>query len=1502
MAAPMASSSSHASTCNKVLRHTYVEAEYTRLIHLNSNAIEEFLTAYDYVSRLRRKDGLELMRMRDCVEDELFEVITEYNRQAWQDKNLIFPAEEPQETAVLEESDKTAQDAKLMEPRAVEATREVLLDKLLREYLEEKLSFETADDAVRAFAAISMSMSIRDFDERLGAYDVAFNKVLKKAKALKLKTTSIARKYIEGIRPESVRSELKAEFECDGVTLADMRAKARSALLENNKQYTRRRAAETQAPPNVRVMSSPASQHDHDTPRTLRNPYVPTTHTPFTPRPVSNTTTSAPAPYATRLRDKGMCNGCGGKVPWTPDHWKTCVGNKHKDTPKPRVAVHTVTVNSVESARGPLRMSVLIGSLSVQAVLDTGAAVSCVSRGLAERLTRLTEVVYRPTDTNLQMADGSRVPTRLVGFTIEVPTARAIATSITLPWFFHELPDQRDKLLLGMDMLRDLGMVEGDCIILPLERSMDGSDPVPDDGLDDVLNEVLADEHDRFQTPMLEAMDGTDSAHDPYESMEYLKVVVPESIISESVRKILLEYRDVFDVKLIPGQARLPMMPIQLLSDKVVHITARPLKPSVRTEVESQLADAERMGLIRPSTSPYQSPVVIARKKDGTLRVCFDYSALNKIIKPHEYPMPSIHKIWQSQIGACYYGTGDLRSGFNQMLVVPEHVHLTAFATPDRKGETVAAFFGMRNTPAYFQEAMDTVMADLEREEGLTQYIDDTQFHGRDGPEFIRRLELYLKRCRTYGLRLKAEKCVFGASQVHMLGCVISKEGRSIAPERVEAVRSLPAPRDRTELRMFMGKVVFFQDLVPDMHRIAAPLYELMKKTTGWIWEDTHQAAFDALKDALTSETILANPDEEGKLVLRTDASKIGLGGVLLLRACDRPDRPVCYFSHKFTDTQQRWSTYEQELFAILYCLTRQLYSQLLKLHHFSIEMDHRNLQYLSGVEAERSPKLTRWKIILLEYSFDIKHISGITNTVADCLSRYGFAPESPTSKGVTNWPASVDSIETVEQANAEFWEKMKAAQSNLTPLQRIDLLVDEDGVCRDHTGLCVVPADAKELKDQLLRVAHGTPFTGHQGAKRCADSIRLAGFEWESLDQDVQAYIQACPVCQKTRFHRHGVTHMATTSVSEVMHTLAVDSIGPFPADRDGNQYILVLCDVGSRISRLTATRSTDAVTAANVIMREVVARMGIPQVIRSDGGSQFANQVINALCTILHIHHHRVLPYQPQSNGVVERVNGEVMRHLRCLLLDAEKSAQWSDLLPVIEFIINNSIHSSLGVTPNAMMFGHLAANRFDFPTLIAEANPMAIEGGKAKEYIEGLQQQLAFIRNSAERAQAIATAIQRNRHNQNEPTVYKPGDFVLLKRTHDERPSKLETLWLGPYKITECVTPLVYTIQYLYDPSRLQTVHHMRLIPFNVRPDIPLDQLSNMAEYDSGELLVESVLSHTGFNKRDVRFLIHWRGFPSSEDSWEPWSHVEGNTKIVEYIRANPELMHLLRERKN
>lgn len=285
---------------------------------------------------------------------------------------------------------------------------------------------------------------------------------------------------------------------------------------------------------------------------------------------------------------------------------------------------------------------------------------------------------------------------------------------------------------------------------------------------------------------------------------------------------------------------------------------------------------------------------------------------------------------------------------------------------------------------------MQSIFADM-LYKSVVVFFDDIMVFGRDEEEFLNNLRIVLTRLRKRRLRLKAKKCIAGATKMDAVGYVVSAKGRSMSPDRVTAVKNLPEPQDISELRAFLGKVNYFREYIDHCSDLTAPLSRLTKAGVPWQWGETEQKSFKELKDALTSEQILAYGTEEGTLVLRTDASGVGIGGVLLLRDKEGKDRPVYYFSETLTETQRRWSTYEQELFAVVTGMTKEPYTDLLKMKEFIVETDHRNLTFLDKVAAVTgNHKLNQWLMILMQFTFKIVHIAGSTNCVADVLSRFG--------------------------------------------------------------------------------------------------------------------------------------------------------------------------------------------------------------------------------------------------------------------------------------------------------------------------------------------------------------------------------------------------------------------------------------------------------------------------------------------------------------------------------
>lgn len=1491
----------------------YVDADYQLLTSISRECIESFLQGYDKTARMRKKEGVKCLSLVECVDDELLLYIAEYNKEEWSIEGAgeflqslgLTDFDHSDVYAVTE--DELVTDSPSGKKQLV--ADENKIDQLLRAYLESKCKYDTVIEAITALKLIRVDMACPDIHSRIGKYDVEFSRWLRRSKSLCIKESKLCRYYAEGVLPETIKSELLSELECDAVTLAGIRSRARELLEEDHKHYIKRlsRIAQpstsTGAPQPVRPAQPPTIATTPGGGKPSAPPRQPLPPSPII-RPQVQITTPPPSPYTNHLRDRGTCQGCK-KCKWTKEHWAECPGNKRKPPVHQTAAVDVVTadtvstINAVSLLQSPIMIDVKIAGVAYPAMIDTGAAYSCMSRALVNHLTYVTSVLCQPTNERIVAAFGEPVATRLASVEIDIPTSKGIATSCTLTWCFRELPDDKNrKILLGRDMLDELGMIKDNQVVIPIDRLKATTDD----------DEVLQDESVNMITNVLLTGEAADTGAEdnvvlPDDQRYKLCKVPDDDPYTPMIWDVLKRRHVAFHYDFPSEGSKLKPMPIELSVDKVIHIPARVFPEHKRQQLEDYFAQAEREGLIGPTSSLYSAPVTIAYKKNGDIRPCIDYHVINSLIVPHEYPIPSLHTIWQSHVGNRYFGSSDLRCGFNQMAVEEDCRKYTAFSTQDRHSETNVAWFGMKDTPAYFSEAMDQMLDDLIIAHRFTNYIDDTSFSAIDGAHFVQKLDRYLERIIDWGLRLKPEKCVFGGSYVDMLGFRISEQGRSIIPERVSALKEMKAPRDKSELQMFLGSMVFFQDLIPNLHQIAAPLHDLTRRDVMFEWSDMCDSAFNEIIQLVTADTVLTNPDNDSEVVLRSDASSVGIGGVMLRRKAGEPDKPICFFSHKFSDVQKRWCTFDQEFFAILYCLSRKTYRNVFKSRHFVIEMDHKNLQYLSIHDAELSDKIQRWRSLLLSFDFNIRHIAGATNVVADMLSRYGKAPMKANTLPAKVWACC--SVMSAREANEGFWSSLKDYQAAMTDDEAQAYEFNADGYFCTAGGYIVIPKDANELKVTLLGAAHGTPLTGHQGQRRTVDSIHAAGFDWASLSDDVATHVSSCPVCQKTRLHKHTNTTMKDTAVMQVMHTLAVDSMGPFKMDEFGNCYLMVMVDVASRVTRLKATKSTDAVTAADALVSQWISRMPtLPSVIRTDNGPQYANQVIDAVCQMLNIKRHMVMPHEPQGNGVVERANREVLKHLRCLLLDADATATWSQMIPAIEFILNNSVHSAIGMTPNALLYGTVIQNAQDYPRLVLEYDVNQLTGKDAKAYVKNLQDNLLLLYNQAQRIQELTLKKRDEQYNNEEQTEFNVGDFVLLRRQHDDIPTKLQAIWLGPYKIIQLLQPNVFQVQSLFDPELVMGVHHRRLIPFDVRPDVPLELLSNLAERDQGEFMVDYVKGHDGFTRNSVRFHIKWLGYPDASEYnlWEPWTSVEGNEKVIEYIRTKaPELSHLLHNRR-
>ena len=302
------------------------------------------------------------------------------------------------------------------------------------------------------------------------------------------------------------------------------------------------------------------------------------------------------------------------------------------------------------------------------------------------------------------------------------------------------------------------------------------------------------------------------------------------------------------------------------------------LKSVVNTEVEKMLSK----GVIRQSSSPWSSPVVMVKKKNGSWRFCIDYRKMNAATHQDAYPLPRIDATLESLAGSTLFTTLDLASGYWQVEIEDRDKEKTAFSTEKGHFEFNVMPFGLTNAPATFQRLMECVLAGLNGEQCLI-YIDDIIVFSRTFSEHLDRLHKVFSKLEEAGLKLQTSKCHFAQKVVRYLGHEVSADGIRPDPAKTEAVSNYPVPRNAKELKQFMGLSNYYRRFVKDYSKIAEPLFKLLTKegVKNFSWSSSCQSAFDDLKERLISPPILAYPDFKKPFYVHTDASDFAIGAVL---------------------------------------------------------------------------------------------------------------------------------------------------------------------------------------------------------------------------------------------------------------------------------------------------------------------------------------------------------------------------------------------------------------------------------------------------------------------------------------------------------------------------------------------------------------------------------------------------------------------------------------------
>src|SRR5277367_6328261 len=530
-------------------------------------------------------------------------------------------------------------------------------------------------------------------------------------------------------------------------------------------------------------------------------------------------------------------------------------------------------------------------------------------------------------------------------------------------------------------------------------------------------------------------------------------------------------------------------------------------------ELKRQLAELLEKGFIRPSVFLFDASVLFVHKKEGTLRLCVDYRALNKITIKNRYPLPRIDELMDRLAGAKYFSKIDLYSGYHQIRIKEDDIPKTAFRTHYSHYEFLVLPFGLTNAPATFMTLMNNIFHNY-LDKFVIVYLDDILIYSKTKEEHLQHVRIILKTLRKHKLYAKDTKCELIKQCVEYTGHFISEKGITVDPRKIDTIHNWPAPTNVSELRSFLGLASYYRKFVKGFSATASPLTQLLHKDISYQWGTTEQKSFEELKQHLTSAPVLLLPDPTKPFTVTTDASDFAIGTVLT-QDQGKGQQPVAYESRKLSPAEQNYAIHEKELLAIVHSI--RLWRMYLEERRFTVITDHASLEYIK-TQTNLSRRQARWLETLQANDFEVRYKPGKTNIVADALSRQShfaaistlttrLADDQTFEEGYQKDKYFAPILETLQHPD-EADEKEKAQARNFEwKNNRIYLKRDQR---------LVIPFN-KQLRTHILREHHDIEIAGHLGMDKTIEATTRL-YYWPKMGKDIKKYIQTCDTCQRNK------------------------------------------------------------------------------------------------------------------------------------------------------------------------------------------------------------------------------------------------------------------------------------------------------------------------------------------------------------------------------------------------